>query len=141
MKDRGYTLYELCFVIAIVAILGSLSVPALSKTMTPTATERESKKIAHWLELIALKAAYKQDDVVITQRAFELFAYGLKDPKKPISKRVISPTIRVTLGRESLRFYHSGVCTPATVRINGADGSCLVRLSLRGRVSLECQRS
>lgn len=141
MKVRnGYTLLEVCVVLFIVGILGSISVPAISKTLAPSITERESKKIAHWVELIAIKAAYRRDDIVVTHNMQTLLAHGTLNPKKPLSKRVLPSLISFSIGRPSLRFYRTGVCTPATLRINGADGSCLIRLSLRGRVLVECEK-
>lgn len=139
-KDSGVTTLELCVAMAICAFVALTSIPSLKNYAAAASLQSEAQRIATTLELCTVKALFHRDEVRMTLQNFELTAHRLSNPKKPLLKRALRAGIKLNLGRGELRFYSTGTVTPTTAILSNGAQRCVIRLSLRGRTTVECEK-
>lgn len=140
-KNRaGFSFLELLVALAIGGIVSYLSVISLVQAASATTLKNEANRIAALLELCTIKALLLREDISLKSHPNELIARTISNPKKPLIRRNIRGGTEVRLGRPELRFYASGVASPATIRIQNRSHRCRVVLSLRGRAQVECDK-
>lgn len=139
-KKKGFALFEVLIALALFGLLAAISVPSLGKQAERHKLRSESQALHRDLQRLILQSSYagKQINLQLTAQSYK--AYFPADMQELFSKN-LHKLVRIDLGHNTsneIKLYPSQVTTPATIKLLGADSSCQITLSLRGRVRLEC---
>lgn len=132
----GFTIIEVLITISVLFCALAVSVPALAKK---SLVQSEAQKIVRALETMTTKAMFSGEDLTLKINRQEVVGINPKKPKKKILYRDLNAKTYIISERKELRFYHQGVCSPASFTLTDGRESCVIKLSLRGRASMECR--
>jgi hypothetical protein len=136
---RGSILLECMLVMLISIIALTISVPALGAVIKKSEAQQLADGLATWLSTLYMKSFNQQRDITVTLEDHKLIARDSRDTI--IARKALHLMARLTLSPKQLRFFASGVQSPATLYLNHRGVLCTVTLSLRGRVSTQCKTS
>lgn len=136
----GYCLLELAAALALVAILAVASVPVTKGILAGGALTREAKELEGTLQMLALQAKQKEEELILTILEYEYSAHSQTHPERLLAHQVLKSHVKLELNETplTLHFYPSGAVSPATLRLRLGTKHCLIKLSLRGRVKRLC---
>jgi prepilin-type N-terminal cleavage/methylation domain-containing protein len=135
IKPKGFTLFEVLIVLALITILFGISLPELSKYFDRINLQQSSNSIISILSNSKRQAQekfVKQEITILTQ---ELHASN-----RPLFSLPAHFHFEATFPGNKIFFHGSGVASPGTLKIvSNQNSSCTVSMSLRGRVLKECE--
>lgn len=135
----GHTLTELIIALSILSIIFLTASLSKSRFTNSKLLTQETKKIADSLKDLSIESQQKYKD-------FQVF-YESQDTKPKLTledangKRrnlFLQENFSLTISPSKLRFYSTGTCSPGLIQIHYNEIFCLIKISLRGRISTAC---
>lgn len=135
--NKGLSLLETLIGVALLAIVASISIPSATGIISSHYLYRERDFLVRTLEKAHLISINRE-----TKATLELKhdRYELKLNSKLITSHLIHSNYKIIkpMAPHSISFYHSGTTSPETIILRGNSASCIISLSLRGRITSSC---
>lgn len=130
----GFSYVEVIAVVAITATLLSISVPSFINVNRSGLLKHEAKKLQLVLEDSLTRALLQKEEIDFIGSAS---SYLIIDS---VGNKLVTGNFKpgITLKPKTIKFYPSGVQSPATLHIKNKNKDCQLVLSIRGRVKVIC---
>ena len=132
---------ELIAELLIVGVLCGTAVLS-AKGMRRVLLHHEARRFCAELEGLRLISMQREEDLQleIVEDGYRV-TKGREPARELVMLRKLESGIKIaplSEARSSLSFYRSGIVSPATLQFFRGEEACLVTVSLRGRIRLEC---
>lgn len=133
---NGYSLIELWLVLGLVAILLCAGAASLQSTVESQALKSETKQIVSLLDNLSVRAMQHEKDIRLEIQSTGYAGYS--NNICFLQGTLPRPLKFEEASTKSLLFLKNGVSSPGTLRLSDGKRTCLIILSLRGRVRSQC---
>ncbi len=137
---RGHTLLELLIAVSITAAV-FLAAAVSAKEGRSLAVRRRAQQFAARLQAIGLLALQTQEDLEVELRPDGYRLSKRSSPAETLAAESFPSNLRLaplSAERSVLRFFSSGIASPASLRLSDNACACTITISLRGRISVQC---
>jgi type II secretory pathway pseudopilin PulG len=142
LRQRGYTVIELIAALGACSIIAAVSAPKVLLLNEYTRISTESIAVQTILRNLGPLSQLHGKTYELTWQRNELQIQNLDQPNQPRVIHTLPPQMRLLPNSgTSIRSFPSGSYSPRTVRIRSPHYTCLLVISLRGRIKRSCDRS
>ena len=138
--QKGVHLLDLLIAILLITAIGAGSVPSLRALLRTNELQRQTQLLKFRLQTLITESLLHGQDA---QATFGGSWYEIIPPDNSRATIFKLPgSITALLKSQSsqvIKFYKSGVASPATIEITSKDKKCQLTLSLRGRLLETCR--
>lgn len=138
-REAGFSLLELMVVSAIslsLAAIAGFQIIELHRRFLITEMAGEFAALAREARVLAMGSG---QDVRLQLSESDVAAVaGASGAAVPYKSFTVSEHLVMRSNRNPILFSPSGVCSPASIEIHSFSMSCIIAISLRGRVRIEC---
>ncbi|NMC63700.1 MAG: hypothetical protein GYA55_11110 [SAR324 cluster bacterium] len=134
--SRAYTLLEMCIVLCLVAIFLGAGTLSLKANIQSQRLKAEAKHMVVILDSLSLEARQKEKDIHLDIN--ETGYAGYRDKICFLQGSLPKPLKFSEGSSKALIFLRNGVSSPGTLRLSDGKKTCLIVVSLRGRVRSQC---
>ena len=132
----GYTLFELAVSLAIAAVLACAAAASVRSTVETKKLKSQARETVSELESLHLSAMQHGRNIKLTIHPSGYNGY--RDGLCFLQKTLPQPLRFAEGSAEHVLFHARGVSSPATLMLNNGRKTCLIIISLRGRVRSRC---
>lgn len=131
-QQEGFSTLEMIVVMLITLILGQLAVVKIGELREAFLFERQQSAIVSKLEEIAIRATQEGYSYTLNFATNKLTVTSGIGDSKAIE---MAPGFSFLQTPKQVTFYAGGTSSPESIGLQGLGRTCLINISLRGRIS------
>ena len=139
LYERGVSLVEVAAALAVTTLLASVAIPQLSGLLTRTSIHSEALALRLFLERTYIHVLSSRQGVSID--CSEQILVARRETGEPVATHLVRRGITLdvaSIPERKLLIHPTGTTSPATLELKKGTMSCLVIMSLRGRMRVTC---
>ncbi len=141
--QHGFHLLDVLIGIALTSTLLMVTVPQLGVIRANSLLKKEIQNLEAAVYRLILLAEQREEDLALSIKNYEFTATPIKNPNEILIRHHLKDNVAFlsnlpTKFPQRVSFYRSGVVSPTTLRLSSGNISCLIKISLRGRLTSLC---